>query len=121
MGFNSGLKGLSNLIKPTLYDWSENMLFSLHCSDRSSAKVEEYERLLLKKTLFAKGDEVSSWKWSLIVSCTNIYNLNDDQKCWAQMEMLGIMREAKNMVFQPQYVQCFTATTSLQQTHDYNF
>jgi hypothetical protein len=30
---------------------------------------------------------------------------NDDQKYWAKMEMLGIMRKAKNMVFQPQYVQ----------------
>jgi hypothetical protein len=31
----------------------------------------------------------------------------------AKMEMLGIMGKAKNMVFQPQYAQCFTATTSL--------
>jgi hypothetical protein len=29
----------------------------------------------------------------------------DDQKYWAKMEMLGIMRRAKNMVFQPQYAQ----------------
>ena len=36
------------------------------------------------------------------------------------MEMLGIVREAKNMVLQPQYEQCFTATTSLPQTYDYN-
>jgi hypothetical protein len=34
------------------------------------------------------------------------------------MEMLGILREAKNMVFQPQYAQWFTATTSLPQTYD---
>jgi hypothetical protein len=31
--------------------------------------------------------------------------LDDDQKYWAKMEMLGIMRRAKNMVFQPQYAQ----------------
>jgi len=37
-----------------------------------------------------------------------------------RFEMLGIMRKAKNMVFQPQYVQCFTATTSLPWTYDYN-
>jgi len=37
------------------------------------------------------------------------------------MDMLGIMRKAKNMVFQPQYAQCFTAKTSLTQTNDYNF
>jgi len=38
----------------------------------------------------------------------------------AKMEMLGIMRKAKNMVFQSQYAQCFTAATSLPQTYDYN-
>jgi hypothetical protein len=37
------------------------------------------------------------------------------------MEILGIMREAKSMVFQPQYAQCFTATVSLPQTHEYNY
>jgi hypothetical protein len=33
----------------------------------------------------------------------------------------GIMREAKNVVFKPQYTQCFTATISLPQTYEYNF
>jgi len=37
------------------------------------------------------------------------------------MDMLGIMRKAKNMVFQPQYAQCFTAKTFLTQKNDYNF
>jgi hypothetical protein len=36
------------------------------------------------------------------------------------MEMLGITRKAKYMVFQPQYAQCFTATTYLPQTNDYH-
>ena len=36
------------------------------------------------------------------------------------MVILGIMREAKNMVFQPQYVQCLTVATSLPQIYDYN-
>jgi BESS motif. len=44
--------------------------------------------------------------------------MNDDQKYWAKMEMLGIRRKAKNMVFQPQIAQRFT--TSLPQTYDYN-
>ena len=35
------------------------------------------------------------------------------------MEMLGFMRKAKIMVFQPQYAQCFNAT-SLPQALDYN-
>jgi len=30
------------------------------------------------------------------------------------------MRKAKNVVFQPQYAQCFTATTYLPQIYDYN-
>jgi len=32
------------------------------------------------------------------------------------MEMLAIMKKAKNKVFQPQYAHCFTSTTSLPQT-----
>jgi len=68
------------------------MCVFLYFSDRSSAKVEEYERLLLKKTSFAKADFVCFCKWSLVIPSTNIYNLNDDQKCWAKMEMLDIMR-----------------------------
>jgi hypothetical protein len=32
------------------------------------------------------------------------------------MEMLGIVRKAKNMAFQPQFAQCFTVTTYLPQT-----
>jgi len=36
------------------------------------------------------------------------------------MEILGIMRNANNMVFQPQCAQRFTAMTSLPQTYDYN-
>jgi hypothetical protein len=47
--------------------------------------------------------------------------LNDDQKYWAKMEVLDIMRKAKNMMFQPQYAQCFTAITSLPQAYEYNF
>jgi hypothetical protein len=46
--------------------------------------------------------------------------LNDDQKYWAN-EMLGIVRKAKNMVFQPLYMQRFTAMTSLPRTYEYNF
>jgi len=29
------------------------------------------------------------------------------------MDILGVMREAKNVVFHPQYAQCLTATTCL--------
>jgi len=37
------------------------------------------------------------------------------------MEMLAITKKAKNMVFQPQYAQRFTAKTSLPHKNDYNF
>jgi hypothetical protein len=33
---------------------------------------------------------------------------------------VGYYEETKNTVFQPQYAQCFTATTSLPHTYDYN-
>ena len=39
-----------------------------------------------------------------------------DKRARAQMEMLAIMKKAKNKVFQPQYAHCFTSTTSLPQT-----
>jgi hypothetical protein len=35
----------------------------------------------------------------------DLKKMDDDQKYWAKMEMLGIMRRAKDMVFQPQYAQ----------------
>jgi hypothetical protein len=38
----------------------------------------------------------------------------------AKTGMRDIMRKAKRMVLQTQYAQCFTATTSLPQTYDYN-
>jgi len=58
------------------------------------------------------------------LSCCPLYQdlkkLNDDQKHWAKMEMLAIMRKAKNMAFQPQYAQRFIVTTSLPQIYNYN-
>jgi len=41
-----------------------------------------------------------------LVPRTNIQNLNDDQKCCAKMEILGIIWVAKCMVLQPQCAQC---------------
>jgi hypothetical protein len=63
-------------------------------------------------------DEDKTFSFSLVPT---FKKLNDDQKYWTKMEVLGIMRKAKNVVFQPQYAQCFTATTSLPQTFEYNF
>jgi hypothetical protein len=39
------------------------------------------------------------------ISNLRVKKLDDDQKYWTKMEMLGIMRRAKRMVFQPQYAQ----------------
>ena len=44
-------------------------------------------------------------------------NLNNDQNYWAKMKMLGIMRKAKNMMFQPQNAENCTAKTSLPWTY----
>jgi hypothetical protein len=68
-----------------------------------------------------KSDHIDEDK-TFSFSCVPTFkNPNDDQKYWAKMEVLGIVRKAKNMVFQPQYAQCFTAITSLPQTYEYNF
>jgi hypothetical protein len=47
-------------------------------------------------------------------------NLNNDQKYRAKVKTLGIIRKAKNIVFQPQDAQYFTATTALPHTYNYN-
>ena len=56
----------------------------------------------------------------LVVPCASITKLNDDHKYWAEMEMLGIMKEVKNMVFQAQYAQGFPQRL-LYNIHEYNF
>jgi hypothetical protein len=71
--------------------------------------------------------DFGNWKTSCSVRLfaerivTRVWKSDCGEKCArAKMEMLGIMRKAKNMVFQPQYALCFTATTSLPQTYDFN-
>jgi hypothetical protein len=66
-----------------------------------------------------KSEHIDEDKTSLFCLVPTFKKLNDDQKYWTKMEVLGIMRKTKNMVFQPQYAQCFTAT-SLPKTCDYN-
>jgi hypothetical protein len=50
----------------------------------------------------------------------SLKNLKNDQKYRAKVKMLGIMRKAKIIIFQPQDAQCFTATTALPHTYNYN-
>jgi hypothetical protein len=62
--------------------------------------------VLLCTTVRRKNTVIRGWKRDC-----------GDQCARAKIEMLGIMRKAKNMVFQPKYAHCFTATTSLPQTY----
>jgi hypothetical protein len=52
-----------------------------------------------------KSEHIDEDKTFLLSLVPGFKKLDDDQKYCAKMEMLGIMRRAKNMVFQPQYVQ----------------
>jgi hypothetical protein len=51
-----------------------------------------------------KSENTDEDKPFLLSLVPGFKKLDDDQKCWAKMEMLGIMR-AKTMVLQPQYAQ----------------
>jgi hypothetical protein len=52
-----------------------------------------------------KSESVNEDKTFLLSLVPRLKKLDDGQKYWAKMEMLGIMRRAKNTVFQPQYAQ----------------
>jgi hypothetical protein len=53
-----------------------------------------------------KSEHIDEDKPFLLPLVPGFKKLDDDQKNWAKMEMLGIMRRAKTMVFQPlQYAQ----------------
>jgi hypothetical protein len=61
-----------------------------------------------------KSERTDENKTLLLSLAPGFKNLNDDQKYWAKT------RKAKNMAFQPQYEQCFTAMTPLPQIYDCN-
>jgi hypothetical protein len=79
--------------------------------ESNTSRQINYEQQLLD-ILKEKSEHTDEDKTSFL----SFTKLNDDHQYWAKMKMLGIMRKAKNMVFQPQYAQDFTATTSLPQT-----
>jgi hypothetical protein len=72
-------------------------------SERNTSQKINYEQQLLdilkEKTKHTDEDK------TLLSLVPGFKKLDNDQKYWAKMEMLGIMRRAKNMVFQPQYAQ----------------
>lgn len=67
--------------------------------------------ILKEKTEHIDGDR--TFMLSLVPA---FKKLIDDQKYWVKMEMLGIMKKAKSLVFQPQYV-----LTSHPCTYKYHF
>jgi hypothetical protein len=73
-------------------------------SERNTSRKINYEQQLLDilKEKSEHTDEGKTFLWSLV---PGFKKLDDDQKYWAKMEILGIMRRPKNMVFQPQYAQ----------------
>jgi len=85
------------------------------CESNTLWKINYEQQLLdILKEKSEHIDENKTFSFSLVPT---FKKLNDDQKYWAKKGLLDIMRKAKNMVFQPQYAQCFTATTSLSQTY----
>jgi len=84
-------------------------------------------RFGVQRAVWMWNIDFGNWKMSCFVGCSlkEYRNKGLKERLWekcarAKMEMLGIMRKAKHMVFQPQYAQCFTAKTTLPQTYDYN-
>ena len=66
----------------------------------TSRKINYKQQLL--DILKEKSKHIDEDKTFLLSLVPGFKKLNDDQKYWAKMKMLGIMRKAKNMVFQPQ-------------------
>jgi len=72
-------------------------------SERNISRKINYEQQLLD-ILKEKSEHIDEDE-TLLSLVPGFKKLDDNQKYWAKMEMLGIMRRAKNMVFQPQYAQ----------------
>jgi len=73
-------------------------------SERNTSRKINYEQQLLD-ILKEKSEHIDEDKTFLLSLVPGFKKLDDDQKYWAKMEMLGIMRRAKHMVFHPQYAQ----------------
>jgi hypothetical protein len=72
--------------------------------ERNTSRKINYEQQLLD-ILKEKSEHNDEDKTFLLSLVPGFKELDDDQKYWAKMEMLGIMRRAKHMVFHPQYAQ----------------
>jgi hypothetical protein len=76
----------------------------------TSRKIYDEQQLL--DVWKEKTDNIYDDKTFFLTVVPEFKNLNHDQNYWAKMNMLGIMRKAKNM-FQPQNAENCTAKTSL--------
>jgi len=72
--------------------------------ERNTSRKIHYEQRLLD-ILKEKSERIDEDKSFLLSIVPGFKKLDNDQKYWAKMEMLGIVRRAKNMMFQPQYAQ----------------
>jgi hypothetical protein len=75
------------------------------------ANNEEQLLDILKEKKSYDTDKDKTFMLSLVLG---LKKLNDDQKYWVKMEMLGFMRIAENMLVQLQYagLQCFSTFAS---------
>jgi hypothetical protein len=73
-------------------------------SERNNSRKINFEQQVLD-ILKEKSEHIDEDKTFLLSLVPGFKKLDDDQKYWAKMEILGIMRRAKDMVFQPQYTQ----------------
>jgi hypothetical protein len=72
--------------------------------ERNTSRKINYEQQLLD-ILKENSEHIGEDKTFLLSPVPGFKKLDDDQKYWAKMEMLGIMRRAKYMVLQLQYAQ----------------
>jgi hypothetical protein len=81
--------------------------------ERNTSRKISYEQQLLD-ILEEKSERTDEDKTFFLSLVPGFKKLNSDHKYCAKV------RKAKNMMFHPHHVQCFTATSSLPQTRDYN-
>ena len=72
-------------------------------SEKNTSRKINYEQQLLD--ILKEKSKHTDEDRTFLSLVPGFKKLDDDQQYWAKMEMLGIVRRAKNMVFQPQSAQ----------------
>jgi hypothetical protein len=83
---------------------AENCACRKKQSERNTSRKMNHEQQLLD-ILKEKSEHIDEDKTFLLSLVPGFKKLDDDQKYWAKMEMVGIVRRAKIMAFQAQYAQ----------------